>query len=187
MRTHVCKNPSCKATFIKQKPGQKVCSVACAIAFSRIERGKKAKTAERKEYRAKKEAMKSRREWLNEAQQAFNAYIRERDKDLPCISCGRFHQGQYHAGHFYSVGARANLRFTEDNVHKQCQPCNTEKSGNALEYRVRLIQRIGQARVEALENDTSVVKWTIEDAKRIKTEYRTKLNQLRKERSHGVT
>ena len=182
MRTHVCKNPSCKATFIKQKPGQKVCSVSCAIAFSRIERDKKAKTAERKEYRAKKEAMKSRREWLNEAQQAFNAYIRERDKDLPCISCGRFHQGQWHAGHFYSVAARSNLRFNEDNVHKQCQPCNTEKSGNALEYRAGLIERIGLARVEALESATEVIKWTIEDAKAIKATYKTKLKELIQER-----
>lgn len=187
MRTHVCKNPSCKATYTPQKIGQKVCSIPCAIEYSKIDREAKRHHAERKATRDKRQALKSRRQWLNEAQQAFNAYIRERDAALPCISCGRHHQGQYHAGHFYSVGARANLRFTEDNVHKQCQPCNTEKSGNALEYRVRLIQRIGQARVEALENDTSVVKWTIEDAKRIKTEYRTKLNQLRKERSHGVT
>lgn len=140
------------------------------------------KKANLKVYRAKKEALKSRREWLNEAQLVFNAFIRERDKDLACVSCGRFHQGQWHAGHFYSVAARSNLRFTEDNVHKQCQPCNTEKSGNALEYRVRLIQRIGAARVEALEVATEVVKWSIEDAKRIKAEYKAKLKELTNER-----
>ena len=182
MRLHTCANPSCKAAFTKQKIGQKVCSIPCAIEFAKIEKANAIKKANRKEYRAKKEALKSRREWLNEAQAAFNAFIRERDKNLPCISCGRFHQGQWHAGHFYSVAARSNLRFTEDNVHKQCQPCNTELSGNALEYRVRLIERIGAERVEALECATEVVKWSIEDAKRIKAEYKAKLKELTNER-----
>ncbi|MBW5405927.1 recombination protein NinG, partial [Morganella morganii] len=62
--------------------------------------------------------------FAKQAQTAFNAYIRERDKDLPCISCGRHHTGQYHAGHYRTTKAMPELRFDEDNVHKQCSACN---------------------------------------------------------------
>lgn len=155
---------------------QVVCSWQCASTFTAKEKVKR----ERKEYREKKEALKSRRDWLNDAQTAFNAYIRLRDDKLPCVSCGRHHTGQYHAGHYRSVGAAPQLRYNEDNVHKQCQPCNTHKSGNAIEYRINLVKRIGIERVEWLENNNDVVKWTIEQAKQIKELYNRKLKELRK-------
>jgi hypothetical protein len=64
-----------------------------------------------------------------QAQQAFNAYIRARDADLPCISCGEtnppdLHGGQWDCGHFKTVGANPELRFEERNAHKQCKSCN---------------------------------------------------------------
>lgn len=182
MRTHVCKNPSCKATFIKQKPGQKVCSVSCAISFSKLEREQATKKAERKIYRERKAALKTRREWLNEAQAAFNAFIRARDYLRPCISCGNPHANSWDAGHYRSVGAAPGLRFNEDNVHKQCVACNQHKSGNAIEYRIGLKNRIGESRVDSLECFNEVVKWSIEDAKRIKAEYKAKLKELTNER-----
>ena len=166
----------CNATFEPRASTQVVCSWQCASVFTAKEKEKR----DRKEYREKKEALKSRRDWLNDAQTAFNAYIRERDKNLPCISCGRHHTGQYHAGHYRSVAAASQLRYNEDNVHKQCQPCNTHKSGNAIEYRINLVKRIGLEKVEKLENDNTVVKWTIEQAKQIKELYNKKLKLLRK-------
>lgn len=140
------------------------------------------KKAERKDYRERKEALKSRRDWLNEAQVAFNAFIRERDRFQPCISCGNAHASSWDAGHYRSVGAAPGLRFNEDNVHKQCVPCNQHKSGNAIEYRIGLKRRIGEAKVDSLECFNEVVKWTIEDAKRIKADYKAKLKQLTQER-----
>lgn len=134
---------------------------------------------DRKTIKLKLEKLKPLSKWLKEAQAACNVYIRERDKDKPCISCGRFHQGAYDAGHYRSVGAAPSLRFDEANIHRQCVPCNQHKSGNVIEYRLGLIQRIGQAEVERLEGPLEVVKYTIEDAKRIKAEFVAKLKELK--------
>jgi hypothetical protein len=150
--------------------GQKTCSPIC-------ETERKRQTKIRK-YRV--ERLKTRQDYLKEAQVEFNKYIRLRDRlaGLPCISCGRNHTGDNHAGHYRSVGAAPHLRFNEDNVHLQCAPCNTYLSGNAIEYRIKLIQRIGVERVEALEASHGSVKYTIEDAKRIKAEYKEKVKAL---------
>jgi hypothetical protein len=153
----------------------KTCGPDCALELAQRERISK----QRKESREKREKLKTRSEHLREAQSVFNAYIRERDSDLPCISCGRYHDGQYHAGHYRSVGAAPHLRFSEINVHKQCSACNNHKSGNVLEYRIGLIARIGQERVAEIESDNTIRKWTIADAKSIKAEYREKLKGLK--------
>ncbi|WP_258530002.1 recombination protein NinG [Pseudomonas aeruginosa] len=64
---------------------------------------------------------------------------------------GAFHDGQYHAGHYRSVGSHPELRFDEDNVHKQCAPCNNHKSGDVVNYRINLVAKIGAAAVARLE------------------------------------
>ena len=69
----------------------------------------------------------------------------------------------------------------EDNCHKQCAPCNTHLSGNLVLYRVNLIQRIGLARVEALEGPHMPLKLTIPDLKAIRDTYRAKANALMKD------
>jgi hypothetical protein len=171
----------CKAWFEPFNTIQPTCGLKCALIKAVDDRVKKEK-------RVKKdglELLKSKSDHLKDGQVAFNAFIRERDRDWPCISCGKFHTGQYHAGHYRSVGAAPQLRFNEDNVHKQCQPCNLHKSGNAIEYRINLVKRIGVARVEALECDNSLPKWTVEEIKAIKMEYRTKLKELIKERERN--
>lgn len=83
------------------------------------------------------------------AQIVFNAWIRNRDKDLPCISCGSYNTE--HASHFYSCGKHTNLRFNEDNVHLACKKCNYFLHGNLIEYRKNLIKKIGIERVEKLD------------------------------------
>lgn len=134
---------------------------------------------ERRETREARERLKTKSDWLREAQTAFNAYIRERDRKQPCISCGRFHDGQYHAGHYRTVGAHPELRFVEDNCHKQCAPCNNHQSGNVVEYRINLKERIGEKRLEWLEGPHNLPKWTIDDIKAIKSEYKQKLKELK--------
>lgn len=79
----------------------------------------------------------------------FNKWIRERDKEEPCICCGKF--GALQAGHFYSAGKYNHMRFNPDNVHGQLKGCNYYKSGNLLEYRKRLIEKIGEERVKKLD------------------------------------
>ena len=128
----------------------------------------------------RKEKLKSRADHLREAQQAFNEWVRLRDADLPCVSCGRHHDGQYHAGHWRSVGANPELRFEPLNVWKQCAPCNTHLSGNLVNYRISLIQLIGLEKVEWLEGPHEARKYTIDEIKAIKAEYRAKTRELKR-------
>jgi hypothetical protein len=168
----------CKAEFIPVRPMQTACSVPCAVALSIARSDKALRVAEIAEKRATRAAIqriKPRSQWLKEAQTAFNAWIRARDADQPCISCGRHHDGQYHAGHYLSTGARPELRFYEPNVHKQCQPCNTHLHGNLVLYRVALIKKVGIDEVEWLEGPHDPAKWTVEDLKEIKRYFSAKV------------
>jgi hypothetical protein len=137
----------------------------------------KAKKQRVRQHRIDKERVKTRGERLREAQSAFNAFVRERDKSEPCISCQRHHQGQYHAGHYRTVGAAAHLRFDEANCHKQCAPCNNHLSGNLIAYRVNLVQKIGLQAVEALETNNATVKWSVEYINDIKATYKLMLKK----------
>lgn len=165
----------CGTEYEPRSIGQKVCSPSCALSLVGRDKAKKRK----RETREARERIKTRQEWLRDAQTAFNAYIRARDAGKPCISCGRYHQGQIHAGHYRTTKAAPQLRFDERNVHAQCQPCNTHLSGNVVEYRINLIKRIGSDAVEALESDNTIRRWTIEDAKRIRDEYKAKLRAMK--------
>lgn len=173
----------CGTPFVPRSSLQVVCSPMCAIQKTANDKAKKAAKAAaeaRAAHRKALEKVKTRGEWMKEAQSAFNAYIRARDAHLPCVSCGRHHQGQYHAGHYRTVGANPELRFEELNVHKQCAPCNDHLHGNLINYRIALIKRIGQDKVDWLEGSHQPKKYSIEDLKRIKAEYRLKQKDLQK-------
>ena len=144
---------------------QKTCNATqCLIAFGKTERTR----INRKET---KESKRDRSYWMRRCQTEFNKYIRNRDKKDPCISCNRHHDGQYHAGHYKTVGGHPALRFEEDNCHKQCSVCNNYKSGNLSEYRSNLLIKIGLERVEWLEGPHDPVKYTIEDLQEMLSKY----------------
>lgn len=136
------------------------------------------KKQERAAHKEKKEAVKSLSTLRKEAQAAFNRFIRLRDEFLPCISCGRLHKGQYHAGHYMATSVRPGLRFDEANVHKQCAPCNTHLHGNLLNYRKNLIVKIGLAEVERLEGPAEYKKFSREWLIQIKQEYSRLANMI---------
>ena len=142
------------------------------------EREKKAKQ-ERKETKKAKEALLTHRDYLKLFQTVFNSYIRERDKDLPCISCGKNNEKQFHAGHYRSVGSCPELRFEELNVWRQCATCNTYLHGNLIEYRKELINRIGVEKVEWLEGYQPSNKMLISEIKEKIKEYKAKINALK--------
>lgn len=152
-------------------------------------RAKAIKTAakeERAQDKAKREKMKSRQDWLREAQSAFNRYIRARDHFDGCISCSKGPDwgGQWHASHFRSVGAASSVRFNEWNVHKACSVCNNHLSGNIGSYRPRLIEKIGHAKVDFLESSNLLAKYDVSYLKRLKTVYSRKAARM--ERRNGV-
>jgi hypothetical protein len=172
----------CRTPFAARSMTHKACSEACAAAVAKQVREK----AERKELKARKEAIKTRADWLKEAQIEFNGYIRDRDRKAgyPCISSGKSLQWnaagghQVDAGHYRSVGSAPHLRFDERNCHAQSVQDNRYGSGCAVDYRIGLIARIGLEAVEALEADNTPRKYTIEELKAIKAEYRAKRKAL---------
>lgn len=173
----------CKTDFQPIRCLQTVCSPECAITQAKAVRGKAERIAaaeDRKIINAKKEKLKTARDWTKEAQIAVNAYRRELLKDEPCISCGRHHSGQYHAGHYISVGAHPELRFEELNIWKQCQPCNTHLSGNLINYRKALVTRIGIEKVEWLEGKHEPKHYSVSDIKEIIIKYRGLLKEIKR-------
>lgn len=180
----------CRETYTPRQALQIVCSPSCALLHAK-QKGEKERKAiakvERKAIRAAKERVKPRSEHAREAQAAFNAWVRERDQALPCISCGRHHQGKYDAGHFRSVGSNPALRFEPLNCHKQCVPCNRHKSGNAIEYRIGLVARIGADAVAWLEGPHAAKHYSIDDLKQIKARYLALVRDMKKgEATHAT-
>jgi hypothetical protein len=165
----------CLKEFQPERQMQPCCSIKCAINKVQIDKAAKFN----KETKLKKEAIKSKAQWLREAQKEFNAYIRLRDCDKPCVSCLRHHDGQYHAGHYRSVGACPELRFNELNVWKQCAPCNNHLSGNIGEYRINLVKLIGVDKVECLEGKHIPLKLSIDEIKAIKAKYKLKQKEAK--------
>lgn len=187
-RPKKCRVPECGASFVPARLGQAVCSPACAIldAPKNLERARKAVAQiERHALKVRKEKLKSRSDYMRDAQKAFNEFIRVRDQlaGHACISSGRpldWAGNAVDAGHYRSVGAAPHLRFDERNCHAQSKQDNRYLSGNAIDYRIGLIKRIGLLEVESLEADQSVRKYTIEDLKAITAEYRAKTRELKR-------
>jgi hypothetical protein len=180
MKNKKCK--VCKTEFTPFQSMQMVCGPKCSLEYARERNAKKQAKAKadkdkalRKHLKESKERLKTRGELAKEAQAAFNKYIRLRDKDKPCISCG---SGQYHAGHYRSVGSAPHLRFNLWNNHKQCAPCNTHLSGNLINYRINLIQRIGQDKVDWLESANFSNKYSEEYLRRIKKIFTKKYKSI---------
>ena len=168
------------------------CSYPCAKAWVdarnaklKAQKAKQEAKIDRQLTKQRKEALKTRNDYIKEAQVAFNAYIRERDKNQLCICCGKplaldAVGGGFDCGHYRSTGSAPHLRFNEDNAHGQRKVCNRYGAGRAVDYRLGLIQRIGLRRVEALEAENTPAKFDIDELKAIKEHYKTKLKELKK-------
>ncbi|MCF5170711.1 recombination protein NinG [Pseudomonas canadensis] len=185
-----CRVETCRAPFVPSRMGQAVCSPACALIDAPRHEPKARKALadiERKDIKVRKEKLKTRADHLREAQAAVNEYVRLRDAHLPCISCDSTPNdndlmtgSRWDAGHYRSVGACPELRFEPLNIHRQCVKCNRNLSGNAVEYRIRLVQRIGAEKVAWLEGLHPACKYTVEEIKAIKAKYRAKTRELKK-------
>ena len=143
----------------------------------------------KKELHDYRERTKSASDWKKEAQKAFNAYIRFRDRNKTCICCGKMPEqkigGTMDAGHYRSRGAAPHLAFHQWNCHAQTAFCNSFLSGNIVEYRKGLIDRIGLEKVEALENNNDIRRFDIDYYKRIKSIFTRKL-RIKKKLNKGV-
>lgn len=201
MKPSKCK--VCGTEYIKKAQFQKWCGFECAsVLAEQALAKKKAKEAaqDRRQTREKLKAMEKYPVLVKRAQTAFNSFVRARDADKLCISCDRplstnvdvgylalyeeegyapLTGGLYDCGHYRSVGSAPHMRFVEDNAHGQCKYCNNHLSGNHIEYRKGLIKRIGLDRVEQLESDQTIRKYTREAIIEIARYYREQTRKLK--------
>ena len=195
----------CREWFHPAREGQVVCSFECASAIGKKQTAKARESAKaravkrqresekegRQRHRAKRESFKTKAQWDKEAQSAFNRYIRIRDEGKPCVSCGSPLIGKSNyltgsaidASHYRSRGAASQLKFNVFNVHSACTRCNRQLSGNAVEYRIHLIERIGLDRVERLEADNEPRRFDIPYLQRIKSIFTRRARALEKRRA----
>jgi len=171
----------CKTPFTPVRSMQSVCGPACAMKVAR----KVVEKKDKKETKLKLDALQTKPQLVKRAQTAFNAYIRERDRGKNCISCDTplgSEPNTFDAGHFRSVGSAPHMRFCELNCWAQCKKCNRHLSGNAVEYRKRLLERIGLERLEQIENDNVLRKYTKEALEEIAKHYREEARRLARKR-----
>lgn len=174
--------PVCREHFTPKRIGLKVTkcclNASCVLDYAQ---GLRAKDFDRETKAMKSKMLDNDKSfWKAKAQKAFNEYIRLRDYRESCISCSKPHDwhGQWHAGHYKTVGARSDLRFSEDNCHKQCSVCNNYLSGNLANYFHGLVAKIGNDRILALDVVRDV-KATLEYYKEIHKTYTTKIKELK--------
>ena len=128
-----------------------------AIAFANMKQNKARQKAAKIQHKADKERIKPKSKWLAELQALVNKYVRLRDAAQGCISCDKpsSWDGQWHASHYHSRGHSSQLRFNLWNIHKGCSVCNSHLSGNIGQYTPRLIEKIGQEKVDWMEANKS--------------------------------
>lgn len=110
----------------------------------------------------------------------FSKFIRLRDKDELCISCGL--RGISDAGHYWPTSQypQPSMRFNEDNVHGQCGKCNRFEEGNRQGYREGLIKRFGPGILVKLDLQRSLPQttWTVFEYEVMVKHYRKKVKEL---------
>lgn len=157
------------------------CDADCAYKQARANQDKKVSkdiAEQRKRDRMRLTKLKTRSQWLSEAQAVFNKFIRLRDAKKNCISCGGKLGEKYDAGHYKSRGAHPELRFEELNTHAQCVRCNQHLSGNLINYRKGLLIRIGAEKLDWLEGNHEPLKLTIPEIQALIAEYKAKVKEL---------
>ncbi len=135
---------------------------------------------ERQALRERKLILKPIQWFLKKAEKAVNEYIRFRDNEQPCVSCGTWDTEEWHAGHFRSVGACSSARFDYANIHRQCSQCNTHRGGNATAYENRLRGRIGSPAVERIKSMPKSKDWTRDELLVVEAKAKQKLKELKK-------
>ena len=175
-----CALQSCKIHFRRETgivKGLKAwCSEDHQVAYA-MEAGKKLRIKKERgeSVRRKREGrakLKTRSDWMKEAQKAFNRYIRARDYGKPCASCGSSPEqkrgGTMDCSHYRSVGSAPHMRFFVFNAASGCVKCNRELSGNVVELRKGLVIRFGKERIESLEADETISRFDIPYLMRVK-------------------
>jgi len=114
---------------------------------------------------------------INKARPIFQKWIRNRDKDSPCISCRTSFSDEWAGGHYLKAELYTGVIFNELNVNKQCLKCNKYLGGNEAKYRIALVELYGEQKIEELEsiaNQTKTYRYTDDELKSIMKQYKLK-------------
>ena len=139
----------------------KVCSVTCSLQYN-LDNPEKVKTfIQTQQAKQDKEQLKQMKFNITKlsvfesmAKKVFQHWVRLRDADLPCISCGCFHCDEWAGGHWWAAGQYSGLMFHPWNCNKQCNVhCNKFLSGNSNNYRIGLVKKIGEENVKWIEEN----------------------------------
>lgn len=137
-----CKN--CKQIFEPKHFNQKYCfDPECVKVW--VEKAKE------KNWKKLKKRMKAELETtqslMKKCQMYCNRFVRLRDKNKPCISCGGDLGESFDAGHYFSSGGHKSTTFDLDNIFGQCKRCNRFLHGNLIGYQQGIAERIGTERL----------------------------------------
>lgn len=135
-----------------------------------MDRARKQKQIDKLKIRVKKVSSKQKDKTLAQCkkttQRVVNKFVRERDGQ-PCLACLR--DGKQDASHYVNQGASGFLRYHPLNIHNTCYSCNRFKGGNKVEYRIHLVEKIGEGKVKWLEaNRNLIYKYTREELEAIR-------------------
>jgi hypothetical protein len=175
-RTYGLCNSCYKDWLLNSEEGKKKLASSIILAKNKVK-----KEIKKKAYKEKKEwkdQNKSIQRLIQDARKPFQKYIRLKDENKPCISCGNHYAEIFDAGHYFKAELYSGMIFDERNVHKQCRKCNSILHGNESNYRIGLMHRYGEKFVLELENDAIFQrdkKFTREELLSIKEYYQNKL------------
>ena len=195
LKQYKCKQKAagCYGVFTKRSSFQTTCdNINCAI--KKVESGKtrkKAQEAKKKKAHDKLrlDALRPYSYWVKKAQTACNRFIRARDKDEPCIMCGKLPQsddkqygGTWDACHYISRGSCGTLRYHPCNVHKGCKSCNSpgpyKAQKTVKQFRVNLLEKVGVEIVEYLDSYRDLKPLSVEDIKEIELYYKQRYREV---------
>ena len=191
-----CRRQSCRTPLPTAKLSDKwqakgFCTLDC-MAGHGMDKAKTARERQHKaETKARKDRIKTRRQWVDEAQKLINAIVVIEDSSKGCISCidGKVNpvsdSGHYfHRGNKYRVSPLTLLRA---NLNGQCVPCNQHEGGKQHEYRIGFIARYGEAAFDDLcefkrKVDCKEIKpLTIPQVQGLIVEFKARLSELKRQ------
>lgn len=182
MKTKTKKCKVCSKPFEQFNSIVTWCSPVCGYALSKIKLKEKKANEWKTEKKNLREKLKTLSQYEADAKKSFQHWVRLRDKDLPCISCGEFHKDLWDGGHYFKAELFSGLIFDERNVHKQCRRCNRFQGGNEIQYRLGLVERFGLEFVDQLELDSIKLrnyKYTKKELIAKKLKYDIKIKELK--------
>lgn len=109
----------------------------------------------------------------------FSEYIRKRDEEKGCITCGVKKEWKYQQNGHYVSRSYNSLRYDERNCNAQCVGCNVFKRGAMDSYALQLIRRYGANILSALARDKRKTKqWTVKELQTLIEAYKIKITNL---------